>query len=81
MTVRSACLGRRPDEGPRAIASAPSLCSSSVCGEEEEEGEAVATQTYREIKSCFEELAAVSTMCLGDALEEKGKWAESLRAG
>ena len=47
MAVRSACLERRPDEGPRAIASAPSLCSSSVCGEEEEEGKAVATQTYR----------------------------------
>ena len=46
MAVRSACLGRRPDEGPGAIASAPSLCSSSVCGEEGE-GKAMATQTHR----------------------------------
>ena len=62
MAVRSTCLGRRPDEGPRAVLCAPSPRSSSVCGEEE--GETVATQTFRQIKPCFEEVAAIAIMCL-----------------
>lgn len=47
-------LGRRPDEGPEP-SSLPHLCAAPVFL-----GETVATQTFRQIKSCSKMLTAIS---------------------